>query len=239
MVYNVEQRGLGKPDYSQAVSSGISRSGIKLQYNQSLKLFSIVFSGEHTGVHTAAVNLTIMTDATANFIPSSLLGLTILNVTDGSYGTIIANTTTTITVFFLTGGVSDQWNNLDVYYVPSPFAWIQTSLAVGATAHCVDNDTGLSLPYNIPKGYCLTFIAAGAGFTENVIAWFYIDNYLVMNGGVSSAWNTVYENRVVGISTADLDPEGLSAHTFDIQLTNRGAAAVEGGAQWTMILQKI
>lgn len=40
----VAQRGVGKPDYSRKVSSSLERAGIKLGYNQSLKVFGRVFT---------------------------------------------------------------------------------------------------------------------------------------------------------------------------------------------------
>jgi len=38
--YTVATRGIGKPDYSREVSSGISRAGIRVGYKQTLKMFA-------------------------------------------------------------------------------------------------------------------------------------------------------------------------------------------------------
>lgn len=238
-IFIVEQRGVGKPDYSKEVSSGKERAGLTLAYKQTLEIFGIVPTAVYTGAHTAAPHVTIMTDAAALFIVNSLVLLTIVNVTDGSSGIIIANTANTITVLALTGGISNQWNTGDVYNIPSPFAWVQAPLAPGATAHFVDNVTGLALPFTAPKGYTLTLIAGGGGFTEDAIAWVYFDGYLVMSGGIMPSGQQVYENRVVGITTATIDPDGDTAHTLDIQITNRGAGNLEGGIAWTGILEAV
>ncbi|MHA1812874.1 MAG: hypothetical protein ACTSYX_05495 [Candidatus Thorarchaeota archaeon] len=40
----VEAKGIGKPDYSRRVSSGITRPGLSLEYGQLLKTFSLTFS---------------------------------------------------------------------------------------------------------------------------------------------------------------------------------------------------
>lgn len=40
----VEQKGVGKPDYSKYISSGRERAGLVLEYNQTLKLFAYVAS---------------------------------------------------------------------------------------------------------------------------------------------------------------------------------------------------
>jgi len=238
-IFPVETRGIGKPDYSKEVSSARERRGLRLAYKQTLQIFGVVFTGIYTGAHTAAIHATIMTDAAAHFTVNALVGLPIFNVTDGSSGIIIANTANTVTVVALTGGVSDQWNPGDIYTIPSPFAWVQPPLAPGATAHYVDNVTGLALPFTVPEGYTLTLIAAGGGFTEDAIAWVYFDDYLVMSGGVMAGGQSDYENRVVGITTATIDPTGSASHTLDIQVTNLGAGNLEGGIEWTGILEAV
>ncbi len=69
------------------------------------------------GTHTAANHLTIMTDAVAHFIANELVGLTIVNVTDGSSGVVTANTETTVTVAALAGGLLNQWTTGDAYSI--------------------------------------------------------------------------------------------------------------------------
>ncbi|MBA7657434.1 hypothetical protein ES703_65372 [subsurface metagenome] len=44
--FAVKQRGIGKPDYSRTVSSSIERRGLKLGFNQTLKVFGLVFTAE-------------------------------------------------------------------------------------------------------------------------------------------------------------------------------------------------
>jgi hypothetical protein len=70
-----------------------------------------------TGTHTAANHLTIMTDAAAHFIANELIGLTIVNVTDGSSGVVTANTETTVTVAALAGGTLNRWTTGDAYTI--------------------------------------------------------------------------------------------------------------------------
>lgn len=237
--FTVEQRGIGKPDYTREISSGRERAGLSLAYRQTLEIAGIVFSSANGGVHTAAINATIMTDATALFIPSALIGFMIVNVTDGSFGTIIANTTTTVTVAALIGGATNQWNPGDVYSIPSPFAWVQAPLAPGAKARFVDNLTGFPFPFIIPTGHIVTFIAAGGSFNEDVVLWVYFDGLLVISGGIIAGGQINYENRVVGITSATVDPTGLTSHTIDIQITNMGAGNLEGGIEWTGILEAV
>ena len=238
-IFAVETRGIGKPDYSKEISSGKERAGLTLAYILDLEIFGIVFSAVYTGTHTAVLHATIMTDAAALFIVNSLVGLTIVNVTDGSSGIIVSNTANTVSVLALTGGFANVWNLADVYNVPSPFAWVQAPLAPGAMAHYVDNVTGLAMPFTVPIGYTATLVAGGGSFTEDAKIWVYLDGYLVMSGGVISGGTGLYENRVVGITTATLDPVGDSAHTIDIQITNRGVGNLEGGVDLTGILEDV
>lgn len=238
-IFTVETRGIGKPDYSKEISSGQERAGLSLKYNQTLLLWGIVPTAVNTGVHTAAPHATIMTDATAHFTASALVGLVILNVTDGSYGIIIANTETTVTVAALIGGGANLWATGDVYSIPSPFAWVTAPLAPGAMAHYIDNVTGIALPYTIPQGYTVSLIAGGGSFTEDAILWVYIDGLLLMSGGVMGGGSLNYENRVVNITTATIDPTGASSHTLDVQLTNRGAGNLEGGVTYSGILEAV
>jgi hypothetical protein len=70
-----------------------------------------------TGTHTAALNPLVMTDATAHFIVNELVGLTIINTTDGSSGVITANTETTVSVAALAGGTLNTWTTADAYSI--------------------------------------------------------------------------------------------------------------------------
>ena len=123
--------------------------------------------------------------------------------------------------------------------IPSPFAWVTAPLAPGVTAHLIDNLTGLPLPLTVPEGYTMTFIAGGLGFTQDSITHLYFDGFLVMSGGVGTGGKTIYENYIVGISTATIDPTGASPHTLDVTVTNLGGANLEGGVDWTGILEGV
>lgn len=69
------------------------------------------------GTHTGGMGVAMLTDANAHFrIPNGLVGLTVVNQTDGSSGVITANTETTVTAV-LAGGATNLWNTGDVYYI--------------------------------------------------------------------------------------------------------------------------
>lgn len=67
--FAVTQRGVGKPDYSKAVSSALERRGIKLGYNQTLKIFGLVFS--NIASPYSWVFSPLATGSTAHFIDQS------------------------------------------------------------------------------------------------------------------------------------------------------------------------
>lgn len=69
------------------------------------------------GTHTGGAHATVMTDSTAHFVTNELIGLTIVNSTDGSSGVITANTETTVTVAALTGGTANAWALGDVWTI--------------------------------------------------------------------------------------------------------------------------
>ena len=69
------------------------------------------------GAHTGAMGVALLTDANAHFpIIDGLVGLTVVNSTDGSSGVITANTIDTVTAV-LAGGVANVWNTGDLYYI--------------------------------------------------------------------------------------------------------------------------
>lgn len=74
----------------------------------------------HAGTHTGAANQAVLTDSAASFVADNLIGMTIVNVTDGSSTTITDNDETTITGV-LSGGTDDDWDNGDEYYIYSAF----------------------------------------------------------------------------------------------------------------------
>lgn len=68
------------------------------------------------GAHDGANNASALTDSNASFGTDDLVGLTINNTTDGSSGTITANTPTTITAT-LGGGTDNDWDTGDSYTI--------------------------------------------------------------------------------------------------------------------------
>lgn len=164
----VEQRGIGKPDYTRIVEGAKERRGIHLDYGQTLKIFSLTFN-----------------------------------------------------------------------ILPSPFPWVVPPLAPAGTRNFIDSETGLATPFTVPQGYTLTIIAAAAAATEDVIAWAYIDGFLVLCVGMLPGGSTYSENNLVGISTAGIDPTGALPHTMDLIATNLGLGNLDGSIDYVAILEEV
>lgn len=75
-----------------------------------------------SGVHDGANDVAILTDSTASWVVDEWVNHTILNLTDGSSGTITANTATTITVT-LAGGAENDWDTNDIYEIKPREYW--------------------------------------------------------------------------------------------------------------------
>ncbi len=92
-------------DADTALGSGTA--GVKFYVSRDLIAAA---SGTHDGSSGAAV----LTDSGASFTPGELIGTTVFNITDGSSGTVTANTATTVTAT-LAGGTDDDWDASDAY----------------------------------------------------------------------------------------------------------------------------
>ena len=68
------------------------------------------------GTHTGAADASVLTDSTKSWTTDELVGYTLYNTTDSSFGIITANTATTVTVT-LEGGTDNDFDNADVYVI--------------------------------------------------------------------------------------------------------------------------
>lgn len=78
------------------------------------------------GSHTGDNGANALTDSAQNWVVNALVGMVVHNITDGSHGTITANTATTVTAT-LAGGTDNDWDTSDVYSIQggadSIFRW--------------------------------------------------------------------------------------------------------------------
>lgn len=92
-------------------------SGIKSYYPLiGWSIFQVIIDGDHAGAHDGSDGASVLSDTDAGFDVDQWVGYTVSNSTDGSSGTITANTASTVTAT-LSGGTDDDWDNGDSYTI--------------------------------------------------------------------------------------------------------------------------
>lgn len=71
------------------------------------------------GTHDGSNNASTLTDSTQSWTTNDYVGWRVKNITDGSEGSITANTATTITAT-LSGGTDNDWDTNDVWQIVAP-----------------------------------------------------------------------------------------------------------------------
>jgi len=123
--------------------------------------------------------------------------------------------------------------------IPSEVIYIRPKLAKGATAHAVDWETGLDLPYTLAQGYLLASFQGSYSYSQDMIIRVFIDLQLVTSVGVPIGGASLYAAEILGWATSFIDPLAASAHLYDVQLTNLGGAALEGAGSIYTILEAV
>jgi hypothetical protein len=80
-----------------------------------------VDSVTYRGAHDGSDNVATLADSTQSWSTDELVGSYVYNITDGSFGLITANTTTTVTAT-LAGGTENDWDGDDEYLIINPAA---------------------------------------------------------------------------------------------------------------------
>jgi hypothetical protein len=107
-----------------------------------------------TGSHDGAKNQPQIDDSTKSWVVNSLVGLMVMNITDGSRGIITANTAVQCTVGGgMTGGVDNDFDTNDVYVISDVprMLRVQLNSDIGGYVICSD-ETGLKAD---PEGFVL------------------------------------------------------------------------------------
>lgn len=120
-----------------------------------------------TGAHDGANDASVLTDSGASWEVDQFVGLVITNTTDGSRGTITANTANTITAT-LSGGAENDWDTGDAYALvaidadksPNYFAGVGASAVIENIIGGEENDevsiastsNGASVTFNTDTG---------------------------------------------------------------------------------------
>jgi len=116
-----------------------------------------------------------------------------------------------------------------------------TPLAAGANTHLVDFEDLSPMPFTCPPGYTFTLIAVGYTFSQDAQIYIYIDGGILNVSCLAAVAGgmPVYENAIVGLSTAWLDPTGVLSHDSDVKIYNVGGGNLFGAITVTAILEEI
>ena len=113
---------------------------------------ALTFIGSHDAEASSA---TVMTDSTAAFTVDALIGWTIYNVTDGSFGVVTDNDATTVTVAALAGGTDNDWDTNDVYELNRSLTTIKADCninALGTRLGGIQGGSGTNPSTGVPGG---------------------------------------------------------------------------------------
>jgi len=128
----------------------------------------------------------------------------------------------------------------------SPYPWIKLPLAVGGTAHLIDWETGLAMPYTCEAGYIFTIVTIGHGATQDHANRVYFSTPalgipLAFAGSLGLAASGVpfIAADIVPFSTAAFDPTAIYQHDADFVVENLGGGVLEGSITIHVIKEAI
>lgn len=173
------------------------------------------------GTHDGAANASVLTDSTksASWTASEWIGYTIYNVTDGSWGIITANTTTTVTAT-LVGGTDNDWDVSDAYLIgkglnPDSTAGISHRFMIKVRSGGTDIDGRRLIGTSRRYGYTYAeFSINGTSRGNNVLAL--TDSSDLNNAtslGTVAGWTTI-TNTTAGYNAMDVDNNGSSEYYY-------------------------
>lgn len=135
-----------------------------------------------TGSHNGSPGTAILTDSTKSWTPGAFVGWTVYNSTDGSFGTITANTANTVTAS-LANGSQNSWSIGDSYKITNGYPlrdqigrgkdaafWISGAAGPSQTLEPVyewnNSYNGSDANFGVVPGY-LTWIQIGRDYFQN------------------------------------------------------------------------
>lgn len=238
--YTVEQKGEGWVDHTGVIAGAKQRPGILLKSNQRLKYFVILFS-DITGITTTLVggHLIGAVDLTGVDARGFWVGAPItvdpggVNEENHVVQNIVGNVITIVT-----GLTNNQGGGTTVAVSTPAYPWVQAALAAGASAHVIDMETGMPMPYLVAAGYTLAMVDRRSSLDQDHRELIFMDGSLAAGNDVSGG-TTFIAQEVVPLSTALIDPTASSPHVMDTIFTNLGGAALHGGATALVILESV
>ena len=165
----------------------------------------------YTGTHTTTTGATL-TDSNADWDDDELIGHIVYNKTDGSYGTITDNDSTTVTAT-LAGGTDDEWGEDDEYLIAKnlmPDRTLAFKVITGDNAKFYANVKDTELILCVGQSQLTAFVAAKGGSATATTSLHLIDttkNQFVAADVGRKVWNSTddtYAYITAYTSTSDV-----------------------------------
>jgi len=103
--------------------------GLQIQRSYSMSIIGPTVDGKtDSGTDDTSSSAAFLTDTTASWTTNEWVTYVVYNTTDGSSGTITANTATTVTAT-LAGGTDDDWDSTDAYIIGTAGSGLLSALA--------------------------------------------------------------------------------------------------------------
>lgn len=125
------------PPSGQTISNFNLRVNAKATGSQAMEI-----QNANEGTHTGSSNAATLSDSTRSWTTDIYVGKTIYNLTDGSSGTITANTSNTITAT-LSGGSENDWDSGDVYLIGAFIDNLNIELVADGCSRGLTLDNGI------------------------------------------------------------------------------------------------
>lgn len=172
--------------FTQDAGKGFHLQGRELAGYSKIIPNKIFGLGIITGADDTSVNAAFLTDTTASWTIDEHVGKTISNTTDGSSGTITANTATTVTAT-LSGGTEDDWDSGDAYSIGASANGAphitESDIVKVATTAAVNLDGFSSLSSIAGRKVTLYFADGNTTLRHGISGT--TDYYFRLDGGVS------------------------------------------------------
>lgn len=189
----------------------IANQGMDLQIVQDGAVLTNDFWNYNVkGSHTGSNDVAVLTDSGASWSTDEWVGYYIKNTTDGSWGVITANTSTTITAT-LYGGSENDWDNGDEYSIVQGLNFNTASgyshqfmLKVTTAGSDIDGRRILGQTRVWGKSYSEFRIGTGTSRGNNVLALQYVDD-----PNNTTAWSSLTSSPFTSISLTTAGYNGI------------------------------
>jgi hypothetical protein len=209
-----------KVNYPQGMNDLIiSKNRISSTNSTGANIGILVRSEDHISYSGTATggSGTVMTDTGATFVADELIGQTIYNGTDLSWGVITDNDTTSITVAFMTGGTDNTWAASDAYEVSRrnlDRVSIDGNIVYGYFGKLGTSPSGIQVRMGDGADDA-KLRAHQVQITNNIVEM--VDDHTTANYGIRSRFNT-RDLIVSGNSVSGINDIGISADGCDYGL---------------------